>query len=76
MIALQLGDDDSDEDDPFAAVEEDLTETEEATLEANIARDRLARLSATVTDIADRMTPTIDRLQLLSGCERLVSDSF
>ncbi|CAH7667955.1 hypothetical protein PPACK8108_LOCUS2400 [Phakopsora pachyrhizi] len=66
-----LGDEDSDEVDPFAEVEEeDLTE--EATLAANIARDRLARLSTLVTEIVDQMTPDIDELSLRDGCMQLI----
>ncbi|MBW0466232.1 hypothetical protein O181_005947 [Austropuccinia psidii MF-1] len=66
-----LGDEDSDEIDPFAEVDdEDMTE--EATLEANIARDRLARLSTLVTEIVDQMTPDIDELSLKDGCMQLI----
>lgn len=54
--------------------EENLTE--EATLEANIARDRLARLSTLVTEIVDQMTPDIDELSLKDGCMQLVRISL
>ncbi|WAR53920.1 hypothetical protein PtB15_3B429 [Puccinia triticina] len=66
-----LGDEDSDEVDPFAEVDEDNL-TEEATLEANIARDRLARLSTLVTEIVDQMTPDIDEISLKDGCMQLI----
>jgi hypothetical protein len=57
--------------DPFAEVDEENL-TEEATLEANIARDRLARLSTLVTEIVDQMTPDIDEVSLKDGCMQLV----
>ncbi|KAA1064245.1 hypothetical protein PGTUg99_017141 [Puccinia graminis f. sp. tritici] len=66
-----LGDEDSDEVDPFAEVDEENL-TEEATLEANIARDRLARLSTLVTEIVDQMTPDIDEVSLKDGCMQLI----
>lgn len=66
-----LGDEDSDEVDPFAEVEDENL-TEEATLEANIARDRLARLSTLVTEIVDQMTPDIDEVSLKDGCMQLI----
>ncbi|POW05234.1 hypothetical protein PSTT_09862 [Puccinia striiformis] len=59
-----LGDEDSDEIDPFAEVDEENFATEEATLEANLARDRLARLSTLVTEIVDQMSPDIDEFLL------------
>lgn len=71
MVVEKLGDEDSDEVDPFAEVDdEDLTE--EPTLEANLARDRLARLGNLVTEIVDQMTPDIDEFALKDGCMQLV----
>ncbi|KAH9470133.1 hypothetical protein Pst134EA_007399 [Puccinia striiformis f. sp. tritici] len=67
-----LGDEDSDEIDPFAEVDEENFATEEATLEANLARDRLARLSTLVTEIVDQMSPDIDEVSLKDGCMQLI----
>ncbi|KAG0148073.1 hypothetical protein CROQUDRAFT_41983 [Cronartium quercuum f. sp. fusiforme G11] len=66
-----LGDEDSDEVDPFAEVDDDDL-TEEPTLEANLARDRLARLGNLVTEIVDQMTPDIDEFALKDGCMQLI----
>lgn len=66
-----LGDEDSDEVDPFAEVDEEEM-SEEPTLEANLARDRLARLGNLVTEIVDQMTPDIDEFALKDGCMQLI----
>ncbi|KAI9627114.1 hypothetical protein KEM48_010023 [Puccinia striiformis f. sp. tritici PST-130] len=74
-ICQEIMDEDSDEIDPFAEVDEENFATEEATLEANLARDRLARLSTLVTEIVDQMSPDIDEVSLKDGCMQLIGFS-
>lgn len=56
LTAQQLGDEDSDEEDPFASVEGDETlDHIETDLETNVARDKFARLCSGVEDLIERI---------------------
>ena len=66
---LQFGDED-DEEDPFAEIDEGYAEED---LEANLQRDKYARLSSTVTQLIDELTPSAPDFQLRDACEQLVS---
>ncbi|PWN90460.1 hypothetical protein FA10DRAFT_241235, partial [Acaromyces ingoldii] len=65
-----LGDDDSDED-PFAEFEDDFSQ--EADLEANVARDKHARMCASVNDLVEELQATTSEDQLIEACEQLES---
>lgn len=70
---LQLGDDDLDEEDPFAEVEQNI-EIEESSdsLEANVHRDKIARMCSFVNDLLDGMSAEADELAIRDGCIYLV----
>lgn len=62
--------DDEDEDDPFALMDQDWDEMD---LEANIARDRHARLAEKVEDLVRSLTSEEDEATLIEVAEDLVS---
>ncbi|KZT69616.1 Pkinase-domain-containing protein [Daedalea quercina L-15889] len=64
-----LGDEDDDED-PFAEIDEGFSEED---LEANLQRDKYARLSATVTQLIDELTPSAPDFQLREACDQLLN---
>ncbi|KAH9831359.1 kinase-like protein [Rhodofomes roseus] len=64
-----LGDED-DEEDPFAEIDEGFSEED---LEANLQRDKYARLSAAVTQLIDELTPSAPDFQLREACDQLLS---
>ncbi|KAI0351403.1 kinase-like protein [Trametes cingulata] len=64
-----LGDDD-DEEDPFAEIDEGYAEED---LEANLQRDKYARLCNTVTQLIDELTPSAPDFQLRDACDQLLN---
>ncbi|KIM52300.1 hypothetical protein SCLCIDRAFT_1223881 [Scleroderma citrinum Foug A] len=64
-----LGDED-DEDDPFAEIDEGFAEDD---LEANLQRDKHARLCSMVTQLIDELTPSAPDFQLRDACDQLVN---
>lgn len=65
--------DDEDEDDPFATMDQDWDEMD---LEANIARDRHARLAEKVEDLVRSLTSEEDEATLVEVAEDLVSGIY
>lgn len=65
-----FGDEDGEEDDPFAEIDEGYAEED---LEANLQRDKYARLSNQVTQLIDELTPSAPDFQLRDACDQLVS---
>ena len=65
-----LGDEDDEDDDPFAEIDEGYAEED---LEANLQRDKYARLCGQVTQLIDELTPSAPDFQLRDACEQLVS---
>jgi hypothetical protein len=71
---FQLGDDDLDEEDPFAEVEQILdAEQSNDSLEADVHRDKIARMCSFVNDLLDGMSAEADELAIRDGCIYLVS---
>jgi hypothetical protein len=66
----QLGDEDSDEEDPFAEVDDDGFE--EANLEQNIARDKQARQISLVAELVDAISDEEDEYPLREASLELV----
>ncbi|KAG6335620.1 hypothetical protein ID866_3477 [Astraeus odoratus] len=64
-----LGDED-DEDDPFAEIDEGFAEDD---LEANLQRDKHARLCSMVNQAIDQLTPSAPDFQLREACDELIS---
>ncbi|KAI0927507.1 hypothetical protein AcV5_008028 [Taiwanofungus camphoratus] len=64
-----LGDGDDDED-PFAEIDEGFAEED---LESNLQRDKYARLSSTVTQLIDELTPSAPDFQLRDACDQLLN---
>ncbi|TBU45550.1 kinase-like protein [Dichomitus squalens] len=65
-----LGDEDDAEDDPFAEIDEGYAEED---LEANLQRDKYARLCNQVTQLIDELTPSAPDFQLRDACDQLLS---
>ncbi|TFY76873.1 hypothetical protein EWM64_g7138, partial [Hericium alpestre] len=63
-----LGDEDTDEEDPFAEIDEGYAEDD---LEANLQRDKYARLTNAVNQLIDELTPSAPDFQLRDACEQL-----
>jgi hypothetical protein len=72
--AAQLGDENSDEEDPFAEVEVEFTD-EGGNLEENVARDKFARLTSFVQELVDALSTNTDGYDLQESCLQLVSGS-
>ncbi len=64
-----FGDEEDEEDDPFAEIDEGYAEED---LEANLQRDKYARLSNQVTQLIDELTPSAPDFQLRDACDQLV----
>ncbi|KAL0960993.1 hypothetical protein HGRIS_005988 [Hohenbuehelia grisea] len=64
-----LGDDNDDEEDPFAEIDEGFAEDD---LEANLQRDKHARLCNTVNQLIDQLTPSAPDFQLRDACDQLI----
>ncbi|THH12926.1 hypothetical protein EW146_g7242 [Bondarzewia mesenterica] len=64
-----LGDDDFDEEDPFAEIDEGYAEDD---LEANLQRDKYARLTNQVNQLIDELTPSAPDFQLRDACDQLL----
>ncbi|KAI0060355.1 hypothetical protein BV25DRAFT_1917717 [Artomyces pyxidatus] len=65
-----LGDEDTDEEDPFAEIDEGFAEDD---LEANLQRDKYARLTNAVNQLIDELTPSAPDFQLRDACDQLLS---
>ncbi|KAH7885180.1 hypothetical protein F5I97DRAFT_1883246 [Phlebopus sp. FC_14] len=61
--------DDSDEDDPFAEIDEGFAEDD---LETNLQRDKHARLCSMVNQLIDELTPSAPDFQLRDACDQLI----
>ncbi|KAH8114562.1 hypothetical protein DFH11DRAFT_1689039 [Phellopilus nigrolimitatus] len=64
-----LGDDDLDEEDPFAEIDEGFSEED---LEANLQRDKHARLCSLINQMIDELTPSAPDFQLRDACDQLI----
>ncbi|KAG1822659.1 uncharacterized protein BJ212DRAFT_1444950 [Suillus subaureus] len=62
--------DDSDEDDPFAEIDEGFAEDD---LETNLQRDKNARLCNMVNQLIDELTPSAPDFQLRDACDQLIN---
>ncbi|KAG6817006.1 hypothetical protein H0H87_000902 [Tephrocybe sp. NHM501043] len=62
--------DNSDEEDPFAEIDEGFSEDD---LEANLQRDKYARLSNMVNQLIDELTPSAPDFQLREACDQLLN---
>lgn len=65
-----LGDEDSDEEDPFAEIDEGFDEHD---LETNLNRDRHARLTASVNGLIDKLEPSAPDFQQREACDELLN---
>ncbi|KAF8895111.1 hypothetical protein BD779DRAFT_1497502 [Infundibulicybe gibba] len=65
-----LGDENSDEEDPFAEIDEGFSEDD---LDANLQRDKYARLCNTVNQLIDELTPSAPDFQLRDACDQLLA---
>ncbi|KAF9005467.1 hypothetical protein BDQ17DRAFT_1353150 [Cyathus striatus] len=71
MQTLQLNThEDSDEEDPFAEIDEGFSEED---LEANLQRDKYARLTNSVNQLIDELTPSAPDFQLREACDQLLA---
>lgn len=66
---IQLGDD-TDEEDPFAEIDEGY---EEDDLEANLQRDKYARLTSAINQLVDELNPDAPDFQIRDACDELVN---
>ncbi len=64
-----MGDENSDEEDPFSEIDEGFAEDD---LEANLQRDKYARLCTQVNQLIDELTPSAPDFQLRDACDQLV----
>lgn len=68
-----LGDDEQDEEDPFAEVEEAFDDEKDLdNLEANVYREQVAKMCSFVNDLLDGMSAEADELLIQDGCVHLV----
>ncbi|KAF4617839.1 hypothetical protein D9613_005703 [Agrocybe pediades] len=58
------------EEDPFAEINEGFSEDD---LEANLQRDKYARLTNTVNQLIDQLTPSAPDFQLRDACDQLLN---
>ncbi|KAH7337093.1 hypothetical protein B0J17DRAFT_718990 [Rhizoctonia solani] len=65
-----LGDEDSDDEDPFAEIDEGFDEHD---LETNLNRDRHARLTASVNTLIDKLEPNAPDYQQREACDELLN---
>lgn len=65
-----FGDEQSDEEDPFAEIDEGFAEDD---LEANLQRDKHARLCNSVNQLIDELTPAAPDFQLQEACNQLLT---
>lgn len=77
LLNSKLGDDDLDEEDPFAEGEQNIQVEESSdSLEANVQRDKIARMCSFVNDLLDAMSAEADELAIRDGCIYLVSSEM
>ncbi|KAF7297578.1 Cytokinesis protein sepH [Mycena kentingensis (nom. inval.)] len=62
--------DNSDEEDPFAEIDEGFAEDD---LEANLQRDKYARMCNMVNGLLDQLTPAAPDFQLRDACDQLLN---
>ncbi|KAG8716348.1 hypothetical protein FRC09_015862 [Ceratobasidium sp. 395] len=65
-----LGDEDSDEEDPFAEIDEGFDEND---LETNLSRDRHARLTSSVNALIDKLEPNTPDDEQRNACDELLA---
>ncbi|KAF9453114.1 Pkinase-domain-containing protein [Macrolepiota fuliginosa MF-IS2] len=63
------GEEDSDEEDPFAEIDEGFSEDD---LDTNLQRDKYARLCNTVNQLIDELTPSAPEFQLQNACNQII----
>ena len=66
---MQLGDEDTDEEDPFAEIDEGFDEDD---LEVNLQRDKYARLTNAISSLIDELSPAAPDFQVQAACDQLV----
>ena len=64
-----LGDEDTDEEDPFAEIDEGFVEDD---LETNLNRDKYARLCSSVNELIDTLNTKTPDYSLRETCDQLV----
>ncbi|EKM79117.1 hypothetical protein AGABI1DRAFT_120578 [Agaricus bisporus var. burnettii JB137-S8] len=64
-----FGADDSDEEDPFAEIDEGFSEDD---LDTNLQRDKHARLCNAVNQLVDELTPSAPEFQLQNACNQMI----
>ncbi|VDB91802.1 unnamed protein product [Peniophora sp. CBMAI 1063] len=64
-----LGDEDTDEEDPFAEIDEGFDEDD---LEANLQHDKYARLTSNISSLIDELSPAAPDFQLRDACDQLM----
>ncbi|KZV66238.1 hypothetical protein PENSPDRAFT_755870 [Peniophora sp. CONT] len=64
-----LGDEDTDEEDPFAEIDEGFDEDD---LEMNLQRDKYARLTSNISSLIDELSPAAPDFQLRDACDQLM----
>lgn len=62
--------DETDEEDPFAEIDEGFSEDD---LDANLQRDKYARLCNAVNQLIDELTPSAPDFQLRDACDQLLN---
>lgn len=65
-----LGDADSDEEDPFAEIDEGFIDND---LETNLVRDKLARLCSTVNNLIEQLTPSSPDYVMRDACDGMLA---
>ncbi|KAG9000575.1 hypothetical protein FRB90_011783 [Tulasnella sp. 427] len=65
-----LGDADSDEEDPFAEIDEGFVDND---LETNLVRDKLARLCSTVNNLIEQLTPSSPDYVMRDACDGMIA---
>ena len=65
-----LGDEDTDEEDPFAEIDEGFDEDD---LEANLQRNKYARLTSNISSLIDELSPAAPDFQLRDACDQLMN---
>ncbi|KAL8290145.1 hypothetical protein RQP46_003084 [Phenoliferia psychrophenolica] len=73
ITMTKLGDEDSDEEDPFAEVEDEDGFDDDADLETNVARDKLARLASYVGELVDAISSDTDEYSLREASLELIN---
>lgn len=73
-LSMQLGEEDPDEEDPFAELGGSFSDVDESLddLQANMQRDKVSKMCSFVNDLLDGMSAEADELAIRDGCIYLV----